>query len=74
MRIRIQQLKLMRIRIRNPGILYFSPDVECGGGVVVPDPCTDPARGRPYQACIALMLLVEPGSHKVSIGYIVLQS
>jgi hypothetical protein len=30
--------------------------------------------GRSYRACIALMLLVEPGSYKVNIWYIVLQS
>ncbi len=27
-------------------ILYFSPDVDCGGGVIVPCPFTDPASGR----------------------------
>jgi hypothetical protein len=52
------------------GILYFSTDVECGGGAAVPRPFTDPASGRSYRARIALMLLVEPGSYKVSNGYL----
>ncbi len=40
----------------------------------MPRPFTDVASGREYCARIDLMLLVEPGSYKVSIGYIVLQS
>jgi hypothetical protein len=40
----------------------------------VPRPFTDPASGRSYRVRIALMLLVEPGSYKVSTVYIVLQS
>jgi hypothetical protein len=40
----------------------------------VPLPFTDPASGLAYRARIAPLLLVEPGSYKVSSGYIVLQS
>lgn len=45
-------------------LLYFSPDVECGGGAA-PRPFTDPLSRRTYRTRIALMLQVEPGSYKI---------
>ncbi len=55
-------------------MLYFCPYVECGEGAVVLRPFTDPTSRWSYEARIALLLLVEPGSYKVGSGYIVLQS
>jgi hypothetical protein len=56
-------------RVYHTSVLTLS-----AGAGVVPYPFTDPPAGVHTGGRIALMLLVEPGSYKVSNGYIVLQS